>query len=57
MSKSCNCPELLLALKATVALLTSASDSGALYGRHDIDWGHLRNGVRDLIKRAEGRGE
>ena len=57
MSQSCHCTELLEALKLAVALLTSASDGGALYGRHDIDWGHLRDGLRGVINKAEGRAE
>jgi hypothetical protein len=55
MSQSCHCAELLAALKLAVALLTCASDSGALYGRHDVDWGYLRDGVRGVINKAEGR--
>jgi hypothetical protein len=54
-TQSCNSPELLAALKVTVALLASASESGSLYGRHDVDWKYLRDGVRDVINQAEGR--
>jgi hypothetical protein len=50
-------PELLEALKLAAALLTCASESGALYGRHDIHWGHLRDGIRGVINKAEGRDE
>jgi len=46
-----------MALKVTSTLLARASDSGSLWGKHDVDWKHLKDGVRNVIIKAEGRGE
>jgi hypothetical protein len=47
-------PELLASLRATVELLSAASDSGSLYGTFDVRWRELLDSVRLVIERAEG---
>lgn len=50
-------PHLLLALEALCEMLDSASEVGALYGRCDVEWNVLRDGVKDVIQQAKGTGQ